>query len=129
MRRWGMCSLLVETLYSSPDFLHENFGQNVAIIIRQKITSRPGLQMGDVGGDLLRFVDLDAQPARDLRETPFAERFHVIGNDFVFHRILAPGPLQLEQQAFAQIPRADSGRMKGLNDLEALPRFCPAECS
>ena len=87
MRRWGMCSLLVVTTNSSPDALHEHFGQNVLIVVRQESAARARFETGDALERFLHFIDARACAAGDFRNAPFAERFHVIAHDAVFERV------------------------------------------
>ena len=44
-------------------------------------------------------------------------------HDAVFERLFLAGAFQLEQQALAQIPRADAGRIESLNDLQHFKNF------
>ena len=56
--------------------------------------------------------------ARDLREAPFAEIVHVIGNDPIFEALLPSVALELNEQALAQVARADARRIKALDERE-----------
>ena len=123
MRRWGMCSSLVVTTKSSPDFLHEHLGQNVLVGVRQKGAAGTRFQAGDAAQGLLDFLHGVAGAAGDFRDAPFAQRFHEIAHDAVFERFLLAGAFELQHQAFAQIARAHARRIEGLDDLEHFGDF------
>ena len=46
------------------------------------------------------------------------EILHVVGNDLVFEAVAFAVAFQLNEQAFAQIARADAGRIKALDERE-----------
>ena len=117
MRRCGTCSLLVVTSHSSPDLLHKHLRQNVLVVVRQERAARARFQMADALDGFLHFIHTRCRARGDLGEPPFAQSIEVLVDDLVFECFLAIGPLQLEQQALAQIARADAGRMKALDDL------------
>ena len=123
MRKCGICSSLVVTAKSSPDFLHKNLGQDILVVVRQERPARTRLQARDAGERVLHFLNGLAGAARDFRDAPLAQRVHEIADDAVFEGFLPAGAFQLEQQAFAQIARADAGRIEGLDDFQDLGNF------
>ena len=89
----------------------------------RKGAAGPRLQPGDAGQRVLHLVHRLAGAAGDFRDAPLAERLHEIADDAVFQGVLLAGAFELEHQAFAQIARADAGRIKGLNDFQHLGDF------
>ena len=112
MRRCGICSLFVVTVKSSPCRMHENFRQDILVVVRQKGAAGPRFQPGDAFERLLHFIQFGPSAAGDFRNAPFAERFHVILDDAVFESVLLPGAFQLAHEAFLQIARAHTGRIE-----------------
>ena len=100
------------------DFLDENFGQDVLIHVRQKSAARPRFQPPDAAKRGLNVLDFAARAAGDFRDAALAERVHVIANNPVFERILPARAFELQHEAFAQIYRADAGRIEGLDNLD-----------
>ena len=123
MRRCGICSSLVVTVKSSPLFCTKTSGSDVLVVVRQKGASGTRFQPRDAGERFLHFLHGLAGAARDFGNAPFAQRVHEIAHDAVFEGFLLSGAFQLEQQAFAQIARADAGRVEGLDDFQHLGNF------
>ena len=90
------------------------------VVVRQIGAAGTRLQPGDALQRLLHLVHRRARAAGDLRDAPLAERVHELVDDAVFQSVLLAQPLELEQQAFAQIPRADARRVESLNHLQHL---------
>ena len=88
------------------------------IVVGQKRPAGPRLEIADPRQRLLHVVNRRAQTARDLRDAPFSQGLHEFADDAVFQSVLTPLAFQLQQQAFAQIARADARRMEALNHLQ-----------
>ena len=68
-----------------------------------------------------RDIDMFLRPAQHLRqflELAHLEQPHVVGNDLPRHAALAVRALDLQQQAFLQIARADAGGVERLHGLQ-----------
>ena len=103
--------------------LHENLGQNILVGVRQERPARTRLQARDAGERGLDFLDGLAGAARDFRDAPLAQLVHEVADDAIFEGFLPAGAFQLEQQAFAQIARANAGRIECLDDFQDFGNF------
>lgn len=108
------------------DLLHEDFGDDVLLVVRQEGAARVRLQVADAVGGFLDVHDVLVQRAGDLGEAAAAQRLHVAGDNLVFERLLPTGALQLEFQALAQIARGDAGGWKLCTTLSAATKFSKA---
>ena len=97
---------------------NENFGNNELIVIRQISAAWTRLQQRNAFYSLLHLIDRLAEPARNLWQTALAQGFHKIPDDLVLDGVLAAIAFQLQHQAFAEISRSNSWRMKRLNHLQ-----------
>ena len=76
----------------------------------------PGIEGGDVFGGPRDFADRDREFPGDLGKTFPGEIVQVGGDDAAFEAVLPALASELDEQAVAQVFRADAGRIEGLND-------------
>ncbi len=99
-------------------FDHKDFRQDVLVVVGQESAARARFHEGDAPRGLLHRFGAFVDPAGDFRKAPFAQGLHVIADHAEFEGLLPTFPLQLQQQALAQIARADPRGMKSLNDAQ-----------
>ena len=72
-------------------------------------------QLTDLVARLVDFGRGDIQGLGDVRDAVAAQFVEVVGDDTVAELVLALLPLQLQQQALAQVARADAGWFEALD--------------
>ena len=80
-------------------------------------------QTRDAAHGLLRFFDGAAGAAGNFRNAPLAQRVHKIAHDAIFERFRPAGAFELQQQALAQVTRANPRRIEGLDYFEDVGDF------
>jgi len=116
----GIVTLLDDTSVIVARTVNEDLGQNVLVIVGQIRATGTRFQAGDVFQGVLDLINLGAGPAGNLWDPPFAQRLHEVADDAVLESILLVGSLQLQHQAFTQIPGSHPDRVKTLNHFQNL---------
>ena len=76
------------------------------------------VQLADVLRGVLDFIRVHAQRAADLGKPVAAERPEVVAHNPGLERLALTTALELEQQALAEVARADAGRVEALHGPE-----------
>ena len=100
--------------------LHKNLGNHKLVIVGHERATRARLKPGNVLKGILNLVDFRPGSPGDFRYPPPAEGIHEIPYDLVFQSVRLFVPIHLDHQTLAQIPRANPGRIKGLDHLQHL---------
>lgn len=102
------------------DTLDHHVRRNVLLLLGAEHASRLRLQRRDEIGDLLHLLDAQAHRARNLRVTLAAEVVEMLVDHDGFDGFGLAEAVELNEQAFLQIARADPHGMKRLHQIECL---------
>ena len=100
------------------NFFHGHIRQDVILRCGGKNLAGARIELGDVVRAFLDLLHANSHPARDLGEAPLAQVLHVVLDDFVFEAVSFSFALELNEEAIAQIARADTGWIKALDEQE-----------
>ena len=95
--------------------LHEQVRHHVARILRRHQRARPRVQRGDAVCGRLHFEHAHLEQSRDLGEAAVHQVVEMVVDHAPGQRLLLAAGFQLQQQALAQVARADAGRLQGLH--------------
>src|SRR5436190_631766 len=102
----------------SINLLDVDIWDNVLRPAAAKSAARFGVQMGDARQAFLDALDADAHVFRDLGQAIVAQIFQMLPDELLFELSRAGRALQLKDQALLNVPRADSSRLKTLNQFQ-----------
>ena len=100
--------------------LDDDVGYDIVVFVSSDLQAGSWVKGGNSFDGLLDFFDGSAGLFGDGGESVHLEVFEMLSDDFQFEGAVAVEVIELDDEAFGEVPGTDAGRFEGLDKLQGL---------